>query len=82
MIYIICYNIIKNFQFGGMVMKKEDRNNEIVKKLLLNLKFRDIIIIKLFRRCICDAYRLGVKEAYNFEQQNYNDIKIKKDDYN
>ena len=36
---------------------------------MLNLKFRDIIIIKLFKRCMCNVYRLGLKDEFNYENQ-------------
>ena len=48
----------------------KEKNEEFVKKVLQNLESRGNINKATFlEECICVAYRLGLKDEFNFENQ-------------
>lgn len=50
-------------------MRKVNKNNQILDKLMKNLNVCDIIIMKIFKKFSCKVYRLGIKDAFNLENE-------------
>ena len=50
-------------------MRKVNKNNQILDELMKNLNICDIIIMKIFKKFSCKVYRLGIKDAFNLENE-------------
>lgn len=50
-------------------MRKNDKKQRILNKIGKNLNFCDKIIMKVFKRYTFKIYKLGLNDAFNWENQ-------------
>lgn len=51
------------------------KNNQIFDKLKNNLNTYDIIVMNIFREYTCKVYRIGLKDAFNIENERWEKLK-------
>lgn len=56
---------------GGIFMRKNDKNKQIICKLMKELNIYDIIIMIFFKKFTCKVYRKGINDAFYWENQKY-----------
>lgn len=53
-------------------MRKNNKKQMVLDKIAKNLNFYDRIIMKVFKRYTLKIYKLGLNDAFNWENQKYN----------
>ena len=56
---------------GGIFMRKNDKKQRILDKIENNLNFCDRIVMKVLNNYTIKIYRIGLNDAFNWENQKY-----------